>query len=94
MEYVVGLVVLVLGGLLYSSNRKNQRLAVDNKLSEVKGKDSVLSKESLKVKNEIDKIDHRLEELKLEREAELERERLDSMSLAERAKEARKRFGK
>lgn len=91
MEYLIALVVAALGFGFYQFKKRNEA-EVDSKLAETKGKDAILANNQLNVKNEIKDIDTRLAEIIEERKKQLVE--ADSMSLADRAKAAKNKFGK
>lgn len=91
MEYLIMLVVGALGFGFYQLKMRN-KAEVDSKLAETKGKDEMLARDQFNVKNEIKAIDTRLAEINEERKKQLAQ--ADAMSLAERAKAAKDKFGK
>jgi predicted nuclease with TOPRIM domain len=91
MEYLILLVVGALGFGFYQLKKRNEA-EVDSKLDETKGKDSILVRDQVKIQNEINSIDQRLQEITEERKKQLAE--ADTLSLADRAKAAKNRFGK
>lgn len=91
MEYLIMLVVGALGFGFYQLKKRNEA-EVNSKLAETKGKDSMLVRDQVKVQNEIKAIDTRLAEITEERKKQLAK--ADAMSLADRAKAAKNKFGK
>ena len=91
MEYLIVLILGALGFGFYQFKKRNEA-EVEVKLAETKGKDIVLQTEQVKIQNEIKEIDNRLEEIKENRKEQLKKQ--DELTLAERAKAAKDRFGK
>lgn len=81
MEYIIGVILALLGGLFFYK-KKADKAAVDSKLAEAKGKDSILEGEQFDLKEEIKKIDERLELIRKEREAS-NKENTKNLSLKE-----------
>jgi phage shock protein A len=67
MEYVVGLIVMLVGGLLYTMSLLRQK-TIESSLAENKGRDKELVDQQLKVENSISKIDKQIEEIKKQKE--------------------------
>lgn len=91
MEYLIILVAGALGFGFYQLKMRN-KAEVDSKLAETKGKDSMLVRDQKLIEQQINGIDTRLQEITEERKKQLAE--ADSLSLAERAKKAKDRFGK
>lgn len=87
MEYLLGLLVAVLGGLFYFKN-KSDKAESEVRLGETKIKDAKLETEQVNVQEQVKAIDEGIERMKQERLAE--RERRKNMSLKELAEEIRK----
>jgi predicted nuclease with TOPRIM domain len=86
------IIILILGLLGFGAYqfKKRQEAEVESKLSETKGKDSILVRDQVKIENEINKIDERLKEITEERKKQLQAE--DSLTLEERADKANKKW--
>lgn len=89
MEYLVAIILALLGGIIVLNKQKKDAQS-DAKIAETKGKDSELAKQQVKLKDEINKIDESIEDMKREKEAEYQRRK--NMTLKERAEEAKKMF--
>ena len=86
------IILLILGLLGFGAYqmKKRKEAEVDSKLSETKGKDSILARDQLNIENEINKVDERLKEITEERKRQLQAE--DNLSLEERADKANKKW--
>jgi hypothetical protein len=93
MEILIGIIVLLAGGLFYVNNKRKQA-EVKGIVADVTGQDKQLEKQQIKLKEEIQVIDSRIEQVRKEREAELKAREDDHLTLAERAKLARDKFSK
>lgn len=81
MEYLVGIIVALVAGLLYYKG-KSEKSAADASLAETRGKDSELEKQQGKVEEEISEIDRAIADIREER-----KKRRDSKTKEERASE-------
>lgn len=91
MEYLIGIIVLLVGGFIYQKS-KTKEAQVEALIANTKGQDKQLEIKENEVKQEINVIDSRLEEIKKVREQQLKM--VDQMTAIERAAEANKKFGK
>lgn len=89
MEYLIALIVMLVGGVIVLSNQK-KKAQTDAKLGEINGRDQELTKQQVKLQDAISEIDKSIKEMTKQREEELARRK--NMKLAERAEEAKKRF--
>lgn len=87
MEYIIGLILALVGGLLFYK-RKSEKAEIDSKLSETKGKDSILKENQADVEKAISDLDAGIEKMKAEREAQ--RIKDENMTLKERADRIKK----
>ncbi len=91
MEYLIGIIVALLGGLLFYK-KKADKNAVDSKLAETKGRDAELQVSQEEVAEAIKELDKGIKQMAKEK-AKADKDR-KNMTLKERADEARKRFDK
>lgn len=91
MEYIIGLILALVGFGYYQYNKRNEA-ETNVKLAETKGKDSILVQDQLNVEKEISNIDEGIAKLNEQRKQQLADNK--AMSLTDRAKAARDRFGK
>lgn len=89
MEYIIGLVLALLGGLLFYKN-KSDKASTDAKLGETRGRDKELAINQKDIQNAIDGLDAGIEKMKAEREAQ--RLADENLSLKERADKMKKQF--
>lgn len=68
MEYILGIIAALIGGLFFYK-KKADKVAIDAKLSESKGRDRELREQELDLKDAIAEIDANLEKIRKEREA-------------------------
>lgn len=87
MEYIIGLLVALLGGLFYYK-RKYDDAAVEGRLAKRKGQDKVLAEEQKDVEDAIKIIDEAVEKLREKRKADREKDR--NLTLKERADRIKK----
>lgn len=91
MEYVVALVLALLGGLVFYK-KKSEKAETESKLAETKGRDAELEVTQKEAEDAVKAIDDGIEKMKAEREAK--RLADENLSLAERAEKMRKDFRK
>lgn len=82
MEYLIGLIVILLGGIFHFKGKADEK-AIDAKLASAKGKDSVLAEEEFDLKKAIAEIDANIEKAKKEREEAKSKERTENLTLSE-----------
>lgn len=91
MEYLIGIIVALLGGVFFYRNKaKNNR--VDAILAETKGTDRELAEQESLVIQAIKDIDDGIRKEKEKRKAQADKRK--NMTLKERADEAKKRYNK
>lgn len=83
MEYIIGIIVALLGGVFYFKKKADNK-AVEAKLAHTKGRDKELSDAAADLKKQIAELDAGIERARKEREARKERDK--NMTLAERRK--------
>lgn len=91
MEYLVGTLVALLGGLLFYRN-KAKNSDVEAKLANTKGQDQVLKIREEEIEEAIKSIDEGISKMKADKLAE--KQRRDNLTLKERAEEAKNRYKK
>jgi Tfp pilus assembly protein PilN len=91
MEYLIGIIVLLVGGFIYQKS-KTKEAQIEALIADTKGQDKQLVIKENEIKREINVVDARLEEIKKIREQQVRIQ--DEMSLADRAKAARNKFQK
>lgn len=84
------LLILGLLGFGVYQMKKRKEAEIDGKLSEIKGKDSILSRDQVEIENEINKLDDRLKQITEERKKQLKAE--DNLTLEEKAVLANKKW--
>jgi len=87
MEYIIGLILMLVGGVFFYKN-KSEKAETDSKLAEIRGKDSQLSVNQKDVQDTIKSLDDGIAKLQAEREAKRQRDK--NMTLKERAEAMRK----
>jgi hypothetical protein len=91
MEYLVGIIIVLIGLYLYQSSKRKDAEA-SALIADTKGQDKQLELKSNEIKEEINSIDQRLDEIKKQRELQLKV--ADKMTMEERAETSNKKFGK
>lgn len=91
MEYIVMVILALVGFGAYQLKKRNEA-EVDAKLANTKGQDKQLEKDQINVQKEIKTIDAQIDALNKQRAEEAANRK--NMSLAERAKAAKDKFGK
>jgi predicted nucleic acid-binding Zn-ribbon protein len=91
MELLVGLVVTLLGGLVFFK-RKADKAEVDAKLAEVRGRDAALKEQQEELEAAIRTLDNGIEAMKKTRELEARKRAEDNLTLKERADRIKKRL--
>lgn len=89
MEYIIGIIVALIGGVFYFKNKADSA-TVDSKLAKTKGRDIELENHRKIVAEAIKEIDENIEKAKAQRKQE--KNNLKNMSLKERAEAAKKRY--
>lgn len=89
MEYIIGLIAVLFGAVLFYKN-KAKDAEINSKLAETRGRDKELKAEHNDIKNAIKDIDKGIEEAR--EEYKTKRNKLKNMTLKERADAARKRY--
>lgn len=92
MEILVGVIVALIG-LLFYKNGELKKAKVASILGNVKGQDKQLVKDQELIMSAVNEIDERIKAITAQKEAEVkERQRQESLTLKQRAEEARKKF--
>lgn len=91
MEYLVGLVLALLGGIFYFKG-KADKAAVGARIAVTKAKDEALAEEEKLVEEAIQALNEAIITTEEKRKAELKKRK--SMTLKERAEEAKNRYKK
>lgn len=89
MEYIIGLILALVGGLLFYKN-KSEKSETDSKLGETRGRDKELAITQKDVQDAIKSIDGGIEKMHQDREAQ--RQADENLSLKERADKMKKQF--
>lgn len=84
MEYLLGIIGLLIGGLFYFKS-KSDKASSDAKIAETKGKDQQLEATQEEVEAAIAELDKGIKKVQEQREAEARKAAEDNMSLKERA---------
>lgn len=84
------LLILGLLGFGVYQMKKRKEAEIDSKLSEIKGKDSILANDQKEIESEINQIDERLKQITEKRKKQLQAE--DNLTLEERADKANKKW--
>ncbi len=87
MEYLIGVLVALLGGIFYYKKKADDAI-VDSKLAETKGKDEVLKQRQEELKSAIKEIDDNIK--KMNENREVEKKKNDNLTLAELRDKIRK----
>ena len=87
MEFLIGIVVLLFGGLVFYK-RKADQSETTARLGEIKGQDKQLEIRQDEVEEAVKAIDSGIEQMKLEQR--LKREQQRNMTLTERADQIKK----
>lgn len=87
MEYIIGLILALVGGLFFYKN-KADKASVDGKLAETRGRDKELELSQEELEKQIAELDKGIEKMKADREAKKIKE--DNMTLAERRERIKK----
>jgi hypothetical protein len=90
MEALVGVLVLVLGGLVWMFKSKADRAAVDAKLAQTKGQDMALAEQQKEVAAAIITLDNGIAKMKEQKAIEDRKREFDNLSLKERADRIKK----
>jgi cell division protein FtsB len=86
MEYIIGLLLFVVG-FLYNKNNKERAAA---KMAETKARDQVLKEQAEETKAQITTLDANIKKMKDQRELEAKKRKDDNLSLKERAERIKK----
>lgn len=90
MQYLIGIVLSLIGLYLYQSSKRKDAEA-NSLIANTKGQDSQLEKQEIDIKNQISEIDERLKAIKKQREEAIKLQ--DQMTMLEKAEAANKKFG-
>jgi len=91
MEYLISIIVALLGGLFYFKNKADQ-VSANERIAETKGRDRELAERQADIEQAIKDLDDGIRKMNEEREAERQREK--NMTLKERAEAAKNRYKK
>ena len=91
MEYLIGIIVALVGGIFYYANKSDKALA-DKCIAETKGRDRELAERQAEVEQAIKDLDDGIQKMNEERKAQANK--YESKTLKERADEARNRYKK
>lgn len=89
MEYLIGLLIAAIGGLLFFKNKADKATA-DAKLAEVKGRDKELQITQKELQDFINQVDTNIAKMKAQQEQEARKRKENNMSLKERADRIKK----
>lgn len=91
MEYLVGIIVALLGGLFYFKNKADQAGA-NERIAEIKGRDRELAERQADVEQAIKDLDDGIR--KMNEKKKSEDKNYKNMTLKERAEAAKNRYKK
>lgn len=91
MEYLIGIIVALVGGLFYFVNKSSEAVA-ENKISETKGRDRELAEQQAEIEQALKDLEDGI--VKMNQKREKEKAVYRNRTLKERADEARNRYKK